>query len=191
MEILDIKYVRNTGTYMFKCTCLWFSLNMIFSSIIGKISFMKQTINQIQFTCFCINQSARGTKKTKESIMSRFPSPVFWQRGQWRKFKSDELFKKGGTLPSGYHGHHAPSTVKILHRWIYAASYGVCRGKWREPGSQWKFGVYEKKIRSWRKQKDALWQTKKSQNPSTDMHHTGQIYKTSLKLSSWSREQLA
>lgn len=50
--------------------------------------------------------------------MSRFPSPVFWQRGQWRKFKSDELFKKGGTLPSGYHGHHAPSTVKILHRWI-------------------------------------------------------------------------
>lgn len=62
---------------------------------------MKQTINQIQFTCFCINQSARGTKKTKESIMSRFPSPVFWQRGQWRKFKSDELFKKGGTLPSG------------------------------------------------------------------------------------------
>lgn len=109
---------------------------------------------------FLFKPISKGDKKQRNQSLVVFPSPVFWQWGQWRKFQSNESFKKGSTLPSGspcpqYNQDLTPldSSCKLrsMQRkmegtWQLKESLALTR-KTSDPGEN----------------KDALWQTKKSQ----------------------------
>lgn len=109
---------------------------------------------------FLFKPISKGDKKQRNQSLVVFPSPVFWQWGQWRKFRSNESFKKGSTLPSGspcpqYNQDLTPldSSCKLrsMQRkmegtWQLKESLALTR-KTSDPGEN----------------KDALWQTKKSQ----------------------------
>lgn len=151
--MLGIQVHTCSNVHVYDLVLIWFFLQLLV-----RYHLWNKQSNTIYM--FLFKPISKGDKKQRNQSLVVFPSPVFWQWGQWRKFQSNESFKKGSTLPSGspcpqYNQDLTPldSSCKLrsMQRkmegtWQLKESLALTR-KTSDPGEN----------------KDALWQTKKSQ----------------------------